>query len=312
MTGDSALNDEMLRPDETVRIRSSTPPGFADLLQGVKVGVSDIPVYLFFPPGASGRLPVVFISIGSRGFESGREGLYAVAIADSFEARGFAETRTDQSRLSAAGACADALNGLLVLRSHPRIDANCAAVLGYSRGGTTSVLLADERLQAAVLPADLRFKAHVALYPSCSPQWQHPRAGKAPIIMLLGGADEMAPAEKAQACAEKLRASGVQVDVKVFPGAHHSFDARHPVKSGPGMNLADTVFKIDDEGIFFEENTGFRNRDWAPFYKEVAKARGHNKSITGNGPLPRDIAVKPILEFLGAALGPARGRTTPA
>lgn len=313
MSQATALRDELLRPDEITSCRSSSPPGFSYLLKRQVVDPCDTKLLLFFPPQAKGPCPVVLVCIGSRGFDSGREGLYAnaltdagyaVCIADSFESRGFDETRTDQTRLSAAGACADALNGLLVLRNHPRIDVKRAAVLGYSRGGTTSALLCDERLQATILPDGIRFRAHVALYPSCSPQWDKPQPTSAPIIMLLGGADEMAPAEKAQAYADRLRSCGASVDVRVFEGLHHSFDARQPVTAGSGMNLADTVFKIDQTGNFFEETTGLSGPDWAPFYKAVAKIRGKNKSITGHGPLPRDIAVKPILSFLGAAFGP--------
>ena len=296
------------QPDETIWFESRSPASFTDIIKHHESGKTEVRGLLYLPRQSAGPAPVVVISIGSRGFESGREALYvehltkagyAVFIADSFGARGFAETRTDQSRLSAAGTCADALYALKRLVTHQKIDATRAAVLGYSRGGTVSTMLADARLQASILGDGPRFEAHVALYPSCSPQWQNPKPTGAAVIMLLGGSDMMAPVSKAMAYGAKLGAAGAPLDVHLYPGAHHSFDAAHPVTPGDSVNLADVVIKIDDDGEMFEESTGLRaNGDWATFYNGIVAKRGKRGSMTGHGPHPRTIAVATIIDFL--------------
>jgi dienelactone hydrolase len=269
---------------------------------------------LYLPPGRIGRAPLVIISIGSRGFESGRETLYtdafnqagiAVLIGDSFGSRGFAETRTDQSRISAACTCADAVCSFNAIADDPRIDASRVAILGYSRGGTVSMLLADQRLQDGLLQPHLRFSAHVALYAGCSPRWESPRPTSAPILMVLGGADVLAPPEKSLPYGEKVRRAGGNVEIITFPGAHHSFDALHAAKVAEnGINLSAVAIEIDDAGEMFERTSGLRaGEDYANFYKELARKCGTRGSITGNGPLPRDVAVAPIIKFVRDSLG---------
>ena len=58
----------------------------------------------------------------------------------------------------------------------------------------------------------------------------------------------------------------------------------------------------EDNGQMIDTNSGIvADKGWAHFLKEVQKARGRNGNITGYGSLPRNIAVKPIVEFLKKA-----------
>jgi len=44
---------------------------------------------------------------------------------------------------------------------------------------------------------------------------------KAPVLLLHGAQDERIPVRQAEAFAEKLKASGIAVTLKIFPGARH-------------------------------------------------------------------------------------------
>ncbi len=304
---------DMMEPDEELQFETITPPTFRDVLAGTKGPTETMRGLLYFPQGPREKLPLMIISIGSRGFESGREALYknalidkgiAVLIADSFGSRGFAETVSDQSRISAAATTSDILRAFVAIADDPRIDTSRVALMGYSRGGTVTMLANDERLQNAVMGPNLRFAAHVALYASCTPQWANPHPTKAPILMIFGGQDVLAPPAKGTAYGEKVRAAGGRVEMITFPEAHHSFDANRPATPSPnGTNLAGVLIKIADDGEIYEETTGLRaGDDYGSFYKEIARRIGGKGSITGNGPLPRDVAVAPILKFVSAAL----------
>ena len=57
----------------------------------------------------------------------------------------------------------------------------------------------------------------------------------------------------------------------------------------------------------FERTTGLRaDAGWPAFLNELRQSVGRPGSITGYGPLPRDVAVRPIIEFLSEAFGLGR------
>jgi len=71
-----------------------------------------------------------------------------------------------------------------------------------------------------------------------------------------------------------------------------------------GLNLSTVAMEIDDAGEMFERTSGRRaGEDYASFYTELARQCGTRGSITGNGPLPRDVAVAPIIKFVRDSLG---------
>lgn len=302
-----------MRLTETINFPTRTPEGFDQILHGVRdLPPVEIQGLLQIPERRSERLPLVVTSIGSRGLTSGRESLYAEAldaagiamlIVDSYTARGFTETVSDQGKFSFAGSAADALFALDHMRRDPRFDPQRIALLGYSRGGMVTVMSYDDRLQNAVLGTETRFCAHVALYPPCYLQWEHPKPTSAPMLMIFGGRDVQAPATTGAAYAKRLRDAGGKVEIIVYPEAVHSFDASHPATPTGGINLGLAEIMVEDDGRMFEKASGLRaDNGWARFLHDVRQARGREGSITGYGPLPRDIAVEPIMKFLRKSL----------
>ena len=265
--------------------------------------------YVHLPAGEGGPLPLVIASIGSMGLASGREELYAHAFAaagiatlvvDSFGSRGFAETFSDQGRISLATSCADALHALQFAAADPRIDRGRISLFGYSRGGCAVVMSDDERLQAAVLGPALRFASYVALYPSVWLGWARPHPAPGPILFVLGGADTMAPLALTRRRAEQLAASGAAVETLVLPEAHHSFDAVAPATFKPAeTNMSDCAVEVDDDGAMREPASGVVfDGDWPAFVRRLRDARGKLGGTTGHGPLPRAVAVAPVIDFL--------------
>lgn len=73
------------------------------------------------------------------------------------------------------------------------------------------------------------FAAGVALYPRCAV-----RSGVyrpvAPVLILIGEKDDWTLAEPCRKLVETARQAGHPVAIKVYPGAHHSFDSPNPVR----------------------------------------------------------------------------------
>ena len=302
----------MVRIDEKIKIPTRTPEGFDNILNNVRALPSvDIDGLLQLPKGRAEPMPLVITSIGSRGLESGREALYAEAfdkagiamlIVDSYSARGFTETVSDQGKFSFAGSTADALFSLDHLRQDARFDPKRIALMGYSRGGMVTVMSYDERMQAAVVGDATRFCAHVALYPPCYLQWQNPKPTSAPMLAIFGGRDIQAPADVGVAYAERINHSGGKVETIVYPDLVHSFDTSTPETYRDGVNLGAALMTVRDNGAMYERSSGIEaDRGWATFLREVRDARGRKGNITGYGSLPRDVAVKPIVDFLNKA-----------
>jgi dienelactone hydrolase len=299
----------MMTPNETLEFKTRDPKTFADLLTGSAKPTIGIGGALFLPAAKpAGKVPLVIISIGSRGMTSGREELYsdvltragiAVFIVDSYSGRGFTETVSDQGRMSFAASAADALHGLKRISEDSRFDPKRIGLMGYSRGGFVTVITYDRRLQEAVCGKGISFAGHVALYPSSYIQWRNPQPPAAEMLMLLGGKDEQAPAVKAQDYAGRLNKSGGKVEHVLYPELSHSFDSVLPAARGDTTtSLGASDIRVEDDGYMTETKTGLRDdKGWADFLTKAREALGKKVPSGGNGPLPRDVAVGSVIGF---------------
>ncbi|BBK42612.1 hypothetical protein STVA_26320 [Allostella vacuolata] len=223
-----------------IRFLSTTPTGPSDLMAG-RGAETAIEGELRLPDGARGRpLPLMVISHGSGGILPGREGAWAdrllaagvaTFVVDSFGPRGIGSTGEDQSRLSTAASVADAFAALRVAATHPAIDPARIGVMGFSKGGQVALYTALEPFRQGAGMGDRRFALHVAFYASCSLPYRSNSTTGAPIVMLLGGADDYTPAAHCARYAEWFRARGSEVTMTVFPGAHHGFDVPTPPRT---------------------------------------------------------------------------------
>ncbi|HYC63972.1 MAG TPA: dienelactone hydrolase family protein [Reyranellaceae bacterium] len=215
-----------------IHFYTRNPSGPTEMLAG---GGALHPIFgwLSIPEGGQARKPAMVIMHGSGGIRDGREHAWAARlnamgiatfVVDSFTDRGIAITADDQSRLSLPASVLDAFRALDRLSTHPNIDPARIGVIGFSKGGQVALYSALEPLRRAGVEGDLRFALHIALYPSCSVPYRSREVTKAPMLFLLGGADDYTPAAHCARYAEFFRSNGAPVTSLTLPGAHHGFD----------------------------------------------------------------------------------------
>ncbi len=187
---------------------------------------------------------------------------YAVLAVDSFGPRGVERTIDDQTAVSEAAMIRDAYGALGRLASDPRIDARRVAVLGFSKGGIAAFYAAFREIAAAAAPAGRRFAAHVAFYPWCGLVLSEPRTTGAPILVLAGDADDVAPPALCRERIAEARAAdpAADIDLVLYPGARHAFD--HPMLAWFGRLRAggqmprECLIVEGPDGRFVERKTG--------------------------------------------------------
>ncbi len=227
-------------------------------------------------PEASGPFPAVVImhdcsGLGPRSSGAPRRWAeelvaqgYVVLMADSFTPRGLPNgVCTEAPERSRAAnhyvRIGDAYGALGFLRTLPQVDGRRIGIMGRSHGGSSTLASmvdpGDARAPIALAKRD-GFAAAIALYPSCGQRygaWMVTRengnrgpvtgyAGAykpiAPLLILAGEADDWTPPEPCVRLVEAARVQGFPVGIKVYPGAHHSFDSANRVVFNPSRNNA--------------------------------------------------------------------------
>jgi len=152
----------------------------------------------------------------------------ATFIPDSFTARGYPSGVCTGSNLNNSAAVADALYALKLLATHPRIDANRIGIIGQSYGGGAVLTTAfEEARQSIIHDPNLKFAAHIGLYPAgCNSRYWSANMTGAPLLLLLGGADDWTPADACVDFASLLNSLGTPTTTVVYPGALHAWDSK--------------------------------------------------------------------------------------
>ena len=212
-------------------------------------------------PDGQGKLPAVLVHPDRGSLAKDMEGI-CLALAR----KGYFAAAVDYQRLENLGernpllpwrSRRDALASVEYLKSHPRVDPENMALLGYSKGAILSLQMASEA------PS---LKAVIAYYPLADfDEWrreaqQHPgrrilfwllektyewRAGgrlgsqgrpwgdspinlvnriQAPVLLIHGEKDRTFPLPQAQRLCQALRSAGKSCELLVVPGAGHVFN----------------------------------------------------------------------------------------
>jgi dienelactone hydrolase len=192
---------------------------------------SNAPGELFLP-SATGLFPAMVVLHGCDGIGPHyrdwarrlAEWGYIALLVDSFRPRGVT-TVCNQGRLIPPELqAADGLAAVEYLRGRTDVRPDRVGVIGFSHGGWAvlkAVLAAPLTDSKFPRPAP-GFAAAVAFYPGCD------RPG-APLVtdtlILIGDADDWAPAAHCQRWRDAVRTDGHIVALTIYPGALHGFDS---------------------------------------------------------------------------------------
>jgi dienelactone hydrolase len=155
---------------------------------------------------------------------------------------------------------ADGYGALELLSKHPRIDPKRIGCIGMSLGGRGCLYLNVKRFQKMWGTPGLEFAASVPMYPPCNVIFKEDdEITDTPIRIHVGELDTYFPFDSCVDYVKRLRAKGKDVKIKVYPGVHHSFEAKRLVKS------PDTVKARRNDGrCYFEENSSLPVAEMAP------------------------------------------------
>jgi len=222
---------------EAVSFVSGSYPTFRELFrQQPPTSVVTIPATLTFPDRAAARSPAVILVHGIGGYRDDNEGWHAAQFRqagfatltyDSFAPRGLRGLPAGDQPPPWASALADAYAALVFLAHDPRIDPNRIAIVGFSFGGEIAHLTAWSLAHDALTPGHERFAAHVGYYPAgVFGVIAYPGSYTgAPILMLLGGRDEVLPLAKWHAYKDYAAKAGFPLPATeiVYPEGRHAW-----------------------------------------------------------------------------------------
>jgi len=212
---------------------------------------------LFLPEG-EGPFPVVIIVPGSLGLQTAHvekadyltnAGIAACPI-DPFQARGVVSTVANQVQYSYAASAWDVLATVAHLAGIEKVDSSRIGAQGHSRGGSAVLSAACTYLSAAVDAPKLR--GVYAAYPWSGQQFLNPLIGDTRIRAVIGDQDDWCLPQQVQAHIQAMRLAGGDATMRMFGGAHHSFDRPTPVEHYEDATVAPsapTVY-IADDGAF--------------------------------------------------------------
>lgn len=149
---------------------------------------------------------------------------YAALILDSFEPRGVANICGSAMTVSPKRRAWDAFSAARWLGERGDIDKARLVLQGDSHGGWTTLMA----LEAGRWPLPSPFAAGIAFYPFC-----YDVAGfAAPLLVLIGGADDWTPAARCSVMVKRLAPAAADgVELKIFPGATHAYDFPLPART---------------------------------------------------------------------------------
>lgn len=182
--------------------------------------------YRTFRPNAPGSHPAVALVSGCDGFtpsiapalyERRAEHLRAlghvVIFVDYLGRRGL---KTCAGPITHDDAARDLMSAAAWLRSQAAVDPSRITAIGWSYGGRAVLVALAKHTE---MP--LGFSRAVVYYPDC--RALEPWKTVLPVLMLLGGDDDMTPAKPCQEAVKRVAAPAA-VKIVVYPGALHAFD----------------------------------------------------------------------------------------
>jgi dienelactone hydrolase len=222
-----------------------------------------VPARLYMPATGSSKVPAMVIVHGIGGLytKDGRKRAYwdyaellaangiAALVIDTHGARGVGvSSMLGSTEVSVYTFVADAFAGADMLRSHSRIDPERIGIMGFSKGGMTTLLATDKRFADTFSATSSPFALHMPIYPGCQNYPDRLQATRAPVHMLLGERDNFTGTSGCFEIADKLKASGTPVRITLYKGAFHSWDEDFRPVRIDDVSSEDCRWVLKDDG----------------------------------------------------------------
>lgn len=198
---------------ETVRVRFERPEGKGPFAA----------VLVIHPGGGVSRTTLDY---GRRLRDWG----YVALVIDSYGTRNIHATGEVGAHKGTYYQLADLYGALAWLAKRADVDAGRIAAIGFSRGGQTtlSAIAAEDTLPGYLqdgLSRPGRVALGIGIFASCIDVDALRIEGK--LLMLVGDQDRERNVACARELVERVRAAGIAAEVKVYPGARHTYTSRN-------------------------------------------------------------------------------------
>ncbi len=251
------------------QVETGNPAHFYQLISARKtVEAAHIYAQTFLPEGVDNPAGVIIVP-GSMGVAPSHirkaelltEAGIGACIVDPFGARGVSSTVANQAQYSFAASAWDVLAVLQQLAGRGEVDPDRIGAQGHSRGG--SAVLSAASLQR-IFARKGRLVGVYAAYPWCGQQFLNPDVGRTKVRAVVGDQDEWCLPQQIQGHIQALRLCGSEASLRIFAGAHHSFDRDTPVEMVEDASVAPgapTIY-INDDGSMIHPATGASDPAW--------------------------------------------------
>src|SRR5262245_24859009 len=154
----------------------------------------------------------------------------------------------------------DAYGALAYLRSRRDVIPDRIGLQGWSNGGSAAISTVSVDAPGIANPKpSTGFRAALAFYPACGLKGhfdEKPFHPYAPMLIFHGTADEEVSYERCADLVQKSRANGGNIEIKIYPGATHSFDSPGRKRQRIDANAAATEDAVERSLRFFARQLG--------------------------------------------------------
>lgn len=250
---------------EAVTLASSSPVMLADV--GRKARRTRLTAHYFRPDTDTPPFPGVVVCQRLGGLKDPRKLRYgrflaqngcAAIVIDSFAARGYRHTPEPIAAIPVTEGMmlADAFTSLAWLARRPEVDAARISSVGFSYGGTISLLAAYQQIARLFAPEGERFRAHVSYYAPAFPRLVDNTTTGAPIAILNGALDDNVNRVRLHLIAEDLQSGGSPVENVTLENTYARWDSGRDVRPFERFNTHALATQIRPDNTMIHEPSG--------------------------------------------------------
>ena len=186
-----------------------------------------------------------------------RKGI-AVMFIDNLTGRNVISVDADQAQVSTYSYYIDAFMTLEYLSKDPKVNIKKVGITGWSRGGMTSLAIAEKRIRDALISKDLYYAASLPRSNECnqSGYFRNPQPIKETKTWMVNGEkDDASHAHICEEYGEKMKANGADIKVTTKKGWGHGFEANYEAEYEEHLEA------WHECPAYYTEDDGMANKD---------------------------------------------------